>query len=156
MADCALDAEGEGRLWVPVLLVSVTGNEVFQVATRVSGPHRSIPLTTPEHLAVVPVESNHLSTAPWLTVGRASVCDIVLPFATASKVHANLKEVAGLWSVMDVGSTNGTRVDDEVLAKDVWYPLRDGQIVTFGSLVTEFLLPAGFARRLRATRSRLR
>ena len=155
MADWAA-GEGDARLSVPAFLVSVSGNEDFQVATHLGASHRAVPLTTPEHLAVVLIERNHFSASPWITVGRAPVCDIVLPFATASKVHASLKEVGGRWWVMDVGSTNGTAVDDEVLAREVWHPLADGQIVTFGSLVTEFLLPAGFERRLRSTNNRPR
>jgi pSer/pThr/pTyr-binding forkhead associated (FHA) protein len=48
---------------------------------------------------------------PRLIVGRHSGCDIVLRWAMVSGRHCELTWVNGTWSVRDLGSRNGTRVD---------------------------------------------
>ena len=49
------------------------------------------------------------------TIGRASNCAIVIDDARVSKVHARLFQHDDRWMVEDLGSTNGTLVNDHVL-----------------------------------------
>ena len=49
------------------------------------------------------------------TIGRASDCSIVIDDARVSKVHARLFRHDDRWMVEDLGSTNGTLVNDHVL-----------------------------------------
>ena len=49
------------------------------------------------------------------TIGRASNCAIVIDDARVSKVHARLFQYDDRWMVEDLGSTNGTLVNDHVL-----------------------------------------
>ena len=49
------------------------------------------------------------------TIGRASNCAIVIDDARVSKVHARLFRHDDRWMVEDLGSTNGTLVNDRVL-----------------------------------------
>ena len=49
------------------------------------------------------------------TIGRASNCAIVIDDARVSKVHARLFRHDDRWMVEDLGSTNGTLVNDHVL-----------------------------------------
>ena len=49
------------------------------------------------------------------TIGRASDCAIVIDDARVSKVHARLFRHDDRWMVEDLGSTNGTLVNDHVL-----------------------------------------
>lgn len=49
------------------------------------------------------------------TIGRASDCAVVIDDARVSKVHARIFERDGRWMVEDLGSTNGTLVNDHVL-----------------------------------------
>ena len=49
------------------------------------------------------------------TIGRASNCAIVIDDARVSKVHARLSQHGDRWMVEDLGSTNGTLVNDRVL-----------------------------------------
>ena len=49
------------------------------------------------------------------TIGRASNCAIVIDDARVSKVHARLFQHGDRWMVEDLGSTNGTLVNDHVL-----------------------------------------
>lgn len=48
---------------------------------------------------------------PQLVVGRNPGCDIVLPLATISGQHCRLDYADDQWSVRDLGSRNGVRVD---------------------------------------------
>lgn len=48
---------------------------------------------------------------PQLTIGRRTDNDVVVPEATVSGQHAQLKWSPGMWLVEDLGSTNGTYVD---------------------------------------------
>lgn len=55
-----------------------------------------------------------------LTVGRRESCDIVLRFANVSGRHCELQIEDGFWTVRDLGSSNGikvngTRVSDQRL-----------------------------------------
>jgi adenylate cyclase len=52
-------------------------------------------------------------TSPVLTIGRRPSCDICLNFPNVSGVHCELSFKGGVWSVRDMGSTNGTKVNGE-------------------------------------------
>jgi adenylate cyclase len=47
-----------------------------------------------------------------LLVGRRESCDIVLRFANVSAHHCQLTLTGGYWYVKDLGSSNGTRVNN--------------------------------------------
>jgi hypothetical protein len=49
------------------------------------------------------------------TIGRASDCAVVIDDARVSKVHARIFERDNRWMVEDLGSTNGTLVNDHLL-----------------------------------------
>ncbi len=53
-----------------------------------------------------------LGTQP-ISVGRAPSSTLVLEDPYASSRHAELRNVDGRWVIADLGSTNGTFVDDE-------------------------------------------
>ena len=55
------------------------------------------------------------------TIGRAPGCGVVIDDARVSKLHARLFHSGGRWVVEDLGSTNGTLLNDQVLdlAKNV-------------------------------------
>lgn len=46
-----------------------------------------------------------------LLIGRRDSCDIVLRFPNVSSQHCVLELVNGYWSVRDLGSSNGTKVN---------------------------------------------
>jgi hypothetical protein len=67
-----------------------------------------------------------------LTIGRAPDCDLVLSHPTISRRHATLRPRTYGWELVDLGSTNGTRVNG-------WWvrnaqPLHAGDVVSFGAL----------------------
>lgn len=49
---------------------------------------------------------------PRLLIGRRPSCDIQLKFPNVSSSHCRLTLESGYWFVKDMGSRNGTKVDD--------------------------------------------
>jgi pSer/pThr/pTyr-binding forkhead associated (FHA) protein len=66
-----------------------------------------------------------------LIIGRHPDCDIVLPIANVSGKHCQLDYADGQWSVRDLGSRNGTRVD-AVLCQT--HPLPPGCVLAVAGL----------------------
>ena len=65
-----------------------------------------------------------------LLMGRESKNDIVVHDINASRTHAELRfEPQGVWTITDLGSTNGTLVNGSEIAT---YPLREGDRITIG------------------------
>jgi adenylate cyclase len=48
---------------------------------------------------------------PTMTVGRRESCDIPLPFPNISGIHCELTFRDGYWSIKDLNSTNGVKVN---------------------------------------------
>jgi len=70
-----------------------------------------------------------------LTVGRLSSCDVPLQDSTVSREHAALVRRSDTWWVVDLGSTNGTRVNGVQAAEQ---PIAIGDRIEFGDAVVEF------------------
>jgi adenylate cyclase len=68
---------------------------------------------------------------PKLIVGRNRGCDIVLRYAAVSGRHCELEWSNGRWSVRDLGSRNGTGVDDVRCEAQTLMP---GNILWIGGL----------------------
>lgn len=59
-----------------------------------------------------------------ISIGRAEDCDIAITGNGVSRHHARLQRVGTNWQIFDLGSTNGTFLDDAKLLPDVgenWY-----------------------------------
>lgn len=62
-------------------------------------------------------------------LGRETNCNIVLPDANASRQHAQITYNNGLWLVNDLGSTNGTFVNNqEITTREI----HSGDVITIG------------------------
>ena len=70
-----------------------------------------------------------------LTIGRLPESDVVIDDAGASRQHARIRQADGEVVLSDLGSTNGTFVNDEPVRERV---LEDGDRVTIGETVIEF------------------
>lgn len=62
-----------------------------------------------------------------LLIGRRSRCDITLRFPNVSSHHCELELVNGYWSIRDLGSRNGTKVNG-VRCQSKW--LMPGDVVS--------------------------
>lgn len=74
-------------------------------------------------------------TPPETFVGRDGQCQITIPDSSVSHQHARVYNSDGEWFVEDLGSTNGTLVNERPLTHPVL--LRPGDKVTVGRSVLE-------------------
>ncbi len=72
---------------------------------------------------------------PSTDIGRATTNTVVLQDATISRNHAKIKQEKGEFMLFDLGSANGTHVNDKRVTDPI--ALKDGDVVRFGEL--EFL-----------------
>ncbi|MCR9198392.1 MAG: GGDEF domain-containing protein [Planctomycetaceae bacterium] len=71
-----------------------------------------------------------------LTVGRESSCGLCLPDSSVSRQHALIEKVGDGYFVTDLGSTNGTCVNEQKVSS---VELTPGDRVQFGSYIFKFL-----------------
>lgn len=69
-------------------------------------------------------------------VGRDGTCDIVIDEPLVSRLHARLERRSARWFVVDLGSTNLTRVNGGVISE---WPLSPGDELRFARARCEFL-----------------
>jgi pSer/pThr/pTyr-binding forkhead associated (FHA) protein len=79
-------------------------------------------------------------TGPAMTVGRDPTADLLVDEPLVSRLHARLEQKNGAWVVLDLGSTNHTRVNGEVVVER---ELRHGDELRFARAQCQFLLDAG-------------
>ncbi|MEL6182760.1 MAG: FHA domain-containing protein, partial [Myxococcota bacterium] len=63
---------------------------------------------------------------PEITVGRSASCDVQLPFPTVSSRHLTLLREGSTYLVADIGSTNGTSLNDRLLEANHFTPITFG------------------------------
>lgn len=79
---------------------------------------------------VVPVETSRV------VIGRSRECDVQLDDVNASRRHCEVvQDGAASWSVVDLGSTNGTELNGKRVDRA---PLADGDRITVGGTVILF------------------
>lgn len=71
-----------------------------------------------------------------IVVGRGSDCDIQIDRDSVSRRHARVFRSDDQWFVEDLGSTNGSYINDLPITHA---PLRDGDFVKIGSAIFKFL-----------------
>lgn len=77
----------------------------------------------------------HRLTKDVTTLGRLPECDVVVSDPGASRQHARLTRRDGRFVLADLGSTNGTLVNEEPVQERM---LEDGDRITIGATVLEF------------------
>jgi hypothetical protein len=71
------------------------------------------------------------------TIGRSRECDIVIDDANVSRRHAEVRPGSHGWTIADLGSTNGVRVNGRPVGADP-QPLDDGDRVELGTAPMTF------------------
>lgn len=83
-----------------------------------------------------------------LTIGRETTSELALVDGSVSRQHARLERCdAGYW-LTDIGSTNGTFVDNVSVAKKL---LVGGETIRFGSFIFKFLRASGIEAQYHST-----
>jgi FHA domain len=67
-----------------------------------------------------------------IDIGRRSANDVVLAGGNVSRYHAKLKWRQGAFCVMDLASSNGTKLNGIKLESHTPYPLKNGDIISIG------------------------
>src|SRR4051812_3268352 len=70
-----------------------------------------------------------------VTIGRLPECDVVLTDPNVSRRHAEIRRQDGQIVVVDLDSTNGTRVNGTGVRQQ---PLADGDVITVGTATLRF------------------
>src|SRR5436190_14906492 len=70
-------------------------------------------------------------------IGRSSKCDVQLDQESVSRNHAHISRQRANYVIRDLGSTNGTYVNDELVDETV---LRDGDQVKVGRTIFKFIV----------------
>ncbi|OUL25132.1 adenylate cyclase [Nostoc sp. RF31YmG] len=67
------------------------------------------------------------------TIGRLPECNLYLPFGGVSRNHAQIVKTAdGVWTIADMGSKNGTQVNERILTRP--QQLHHGDVVWLGNV----------------------
>lgn len=79
------------------------------------------------------------AAGPLISIGRSTVNDIIVAVESVSKLHGSFSSEdgtpAGAFCYADHGSTNGSRLNGELLEAKTRHALKDGDIVQLGAEV---------------------
>jgi two-component system, cell cycle response regulator len=103
---------------------------------------------TPACLVIIhgnPLGKQFLLTCQDILIGRQIHCGIYINQEAISRSHARvLQDEGGRFTITDLGSKNGTRVNDQELSSDEPFPLRDGDFVRLGNIILKFIAEGSF------------
>lgn len=80
-----------------------------------------------------------------VTIGRDPAVEVVLTDAGVSWQHARIEDRGDSWAVVDLGSTNGTFVNNERVTDRILSP---GDRIVFGPVVTRFEVQDGLQQQV--------
>lgn len=132
------------RLYVPVLYFSATVSEADQRLAEEMGTLITATVNTGKGKLIITTGPQEGTTIPLLlstvTIGRATSkanWEVGLQDPSVSRPHARLQLTDNTWLVHDLGSANGTLVNN-TLVTEKGRPLRDGDILTLGATILLF------------------
>lgn len=109
------------------------------VASLVEGAEKVEPVAPGGRASIVVHEDDEARTVPLrgevVTIGRLPDCDVVLKDKGASRRHAQIRDKDGVFTLTDLGSTNGTRLNGQTVQSR---RLEDGDRITIGVTVLDF------------------
>src|SRR5436190_19235078 len=115
----------------------------MDIGTSTSRPLSGEAIVVVLHPAGANPGRRHTLTRAEHFVGRRSDLDLHIDVDSVSRRHARLVRTDEDWWVEDLGSTNGTFVNDDPVDKR---KLEDGDIVRFGEAVVKFLTGTNIER----------
>ena len=131
---------GEAEVALEEDVAQRIGSCVVKVGKTASTPRE--PIAQPQQLAVNPAAvvlvdgSRHTLDGDLVTIGRQASCTIVIADNNISRVHARFRAGDNGWTIEDLGSTNGTKVNGVLIAEPTL--LSHGQLIALGSLQLHF------------------
>ena len=108
--------------------------------TPANGVGRTSVATTPARQTTLLVQPEGSKSFPWrlegaTTIGRAAECELRLDDTYVSQQHARIFDRSGNWYVEDLGSTNGTFVNEQKLVAPAM--LTPGDTIRVGTTKVE-------------------
>jgi len=73
-----------------------------------------------------------IDVADGAVLGRAEQADLVVSDATVSVEHARVRRVGRVWAITDLGSTNGTQINDSPVNGET--PIAAGDVLRLGNV----------------------
>ena len=93
--------------------------------------------SAPRGRPVLVAEGKRVAIGPHgAIIGRSRECDVVLADGNVSRRHAELRPAAGGWSITDLGSTNGVKVNGRPVHGA--YPVAPGDHIEVGTVDVRF------------------
>jgi hypothetical protein len=84
-------------------------------------------------------EGKRYAVAPGgATIGRSRECDIVLADSNVSRRHAELRPLGDGWTITDLGSTNGVKVNGQAVRPGEPHPVAAGDQLDVGTVDARF------------------
>jgi hypothetical protein len=112
---------------------------IYSTAGRISGPVAEVQGTRAKRALLVAEGRRHVVPPGGALVGRSRDCDVVLADANVSRRHAEVRPATGGgWTIADLGSTNGVRVNGRQIAGAE--PLAAGDRIVLGTAEIAFEL----------------
>src|SRR5215831_12020071 len=108
--------------------------------TRISSLHERVSADSESCLVQIHgpnLGKNHVLDSEEFTIGRDVKNNIVVDLDNVSRRHAKISTRQGKHFVSDLGSTNGTYLNDEEVLQE--QPLRSGDFVKVGGSIFKFL-----------------
>lgn len=103
-------------------------------------PTARVPATPPARPVVARLVladgTPHVLEGDRVRVGRQATCGVVIQDPNVSREHAQLRRGPSGWTVLDLGSTNGTRINGRGAAGEQL--LASGDEIAFGSVTVRF------------------
>ena len=137
-----LFAGDEIRLYVPVIKFLASdaspvpeGNSTVIKATNPSGQGSLIVTNGPQEGQSIPLLLNRV------TIGRATnkaTWEVLLQDPSVSRPHARLEREDEKWRIVDLKSSNGTRVNNKAVDPRIPVTLRDGDTLELGGSLLLF------------------
>jgi hypothetical protein len=115
------------------------GTMIYSTAGRIRAPVEAAQGVRPTPALLLAEGRRHVIPPGGALLGRSRECDVVLSDANVSRRHAEvLPGAAGTWTISDLGSTNGVRVDGRQIAGA--QELRAGDRIALGTAEIVFEL----------------
>lgn len=115
---------------------SAAATVVMAPSRTVTLPPAPLPIQRPRLTVTKGGTGTHELHPREYTIGRSSSADIVIADASVSGRHAKLSPRGDGFAITDLGSTNGTTVDDRPVRGEV--ELRGGETILLGDCVVRY------------------
>ena len=134
----SLSGEAEVVL-VEDVAVQVGSCAVAVAVAKPTATERPAPKSIPpahQYSVLMADGSRHILEGDLVTVGRQASCTIVIADSNISRVHARFRAGDNGWTIEDLSSTNGTKVNGVLITEPT--PLSHGQLIALGTLQLQF------------------